>query len=76
MREIKQPEPVPMVYLFYILINRNRYHFHSLGNRFVKMYVNADTLDLAPDCVEALNTLYAQAHAQGLVPSNPPLTII
>ena len=47
-----------------------------LGDRFVKMYVNADTLDLAPDCVEALNTLYAQAHAQGLLPSNPPLTII
>lgn len=48
----------------------------SLGDKFVKMYVNTDTLDLAPDCVEALNTLYARAHAQGLVPVNPPLTIV
>ena len=48
----------------------------SLGDRFVNMYVNTDTLDLAPDCVEALNTLYAQAHAQGLIPRNPPLTIM
>lgn len=48
----------------------------SLGDRFVKMYVNQDTLDLPPDCVESLNTLFETAHAQGLIPCHPPLTIL
>ena len=48
----------------------------SLGDRFVKMYVNDDTVELRSDAIEALNTLYAQAHARGLIPVNPPLTIL
>ncbi len=45
----------------------------ELADRFVGMYVNADTLDYGPDLREAIRRLLARAHAAGLVPRLPPL---
>ena len=44
--------------------------------RFVRMYVNEDTLNLGAEGKKALETLYAKAHERGLIESVPPLDIV
>ena len=44
--------------------------------RFVRMYVNADTLNLGEEGKQALETLYGRALDRNLIPSMPPLDII
>jgi 1,4-dihydroxy-6-naphthoate synthase len=44
--------------------------------RFVRMYVNQDTLDMGQEGRRALETLYARAHRRGLIPAVPPLDIV
>jgi len=41
--------------------------------RFVLMYVNDYTVTLGQEGREALERLYALAHAKGLIPHIPPL---
>lgn len=45
----------------------------ELADRFVGMYVNADTLDYGPDLREAIRRLLARAHAAGIIPQPAPL---
>ncbi len=44
--------------------------------RFVRMYVNEDTLDMGPEGRRALETLYSRAHQRGLIDAIPPLDFI
>jgi len=44
--------------------------------RFVRMYVNDDTVDMGDDGRRALETLYARASEMGLIGEVPPLDII
>jgi len=44
--------------------------------RFVRMYVNSDTLDLGDEGRRALETLYRKALEQGLIQAVPPLDLI
>jgi len=44
--------------------------------RFVRMYVNDDTVDMGEDGRRALETLYARASEMGLIREVPPLDII
>jgi 1,4-dihydroxy-6-naphthoate synthase len=44
--------------------------------RFVRMYVNDDTVDMGDDGRRALETLYARASEMGLIGDVPPLDII
>ena len=44
--------------------------------RFVRMYVNADTLNLGEEGRRALDTLYSKALERGLIQAMPPLDII
>jgi 1,4-dihydroxy-6-naphthoate synthase len=48
----------------------------ELGRRFVKMYVNEDTLDLGETGVAALEYLYQRAHTCGLLERVPALTLV
>jgi len=41
----------------------------AMLDRYLAMYANADTLDPPPDVVLAIDTLYARAHAAGLLDS-------
>ena len=47
----------------------------EIGRRFVRMYVNRDTQDLAGDGVAALKLLYEMAVAKGLLDKVPDLTL-
>ncbi len=44
--------------------------------RFVRMYVNEDTVDMGDDGRRALETLYGKASEAGLIEEVPPLDII
>ena len=44
--------------------------------RFVRMYVNEDTVSMGEDGRAALEALYARAHERGLIPTVPPLDIL
>ena len=44
--------------------------------RFVRMYVNEDTLDLGEEGRKALETLYQKAYERGLISAVPPLDIV
>ncbi len=48
----------------------------AVGEKFVKMYVNRDTLDLGVEGERALRTLFRLAWARRLIPSNPDFKII
>ena len=48
----------------------------ELGRRFVKMYVNEDTLDMGEAGLAALEHLYVQARARGLLERVPALTLV
>ena len=48
----------------------------TLGQRFVGMYVNEDTLNQGKEVQEGLQKLYALAFQQKLIPKNPVLTFI
>ncbi|MBM4436622.1 MAG: ABC transporter substrate-binding protein [Actinobacteria bacterium] len=43
---------------------------------FTRMYVNDLTRDMGPLGVRALETLYARAHAAGLLPTRPPVDVL
>ncbi|MBI4343287.1 MAG: ABC transporter substrate-binding protein [Candidatus Omnitrophica bacterium] len=49
-------------------VNRSR--------QFIGMYVNEETLTLTPPCRKALRELLRRAHAAGLLPSVPRLSVI
>ncbi|MBF8267764.1 MAG: 1,4-dihydroxy-6-naphtoate synthase, partial [Dehalococcoidia bacterium] len=44
--------------------------------RFVRMYVNQDTLDMGDEGVMALETLFARAKERGIIAEVPPLDLI
>jgi 1,4-dihydroxy-6-naphthoate synthase len=44
--------------------------------RFVRMYVNDDTVDMGDDGRRALETMYGRASEMGLISGVPPLDII
>ena len=44
--------------------------------RFVRMYVNEDTVNMGDEGKRALATLYGRARERGLIPAVPPLDII
>jgi 1,4-dihydroxy-6-naphthoate synthase len=44
--------------------------------RFVQMYVNADTLELPDDAAQGLRELYLMAVSRGLIAAVPPLDIL
>jgi 1,4-dihydroxy-6-naphthoate synthase len=44
--------------------------------RFVRMYVNDDTLDLGEEGERALRTLYERGAAKGILPQIPQLTFV
>ena len=46
------------------------------GRRFVRMYVNADTVDMGADGKSALETLYAMASSRGIIDGSPQLDIV
>ncbi len=48
----------------------------DLADRFVGMYVNADTLDYGPDLREAIRLILARAHQAGIVPRPVPVAFI
>ena len=48
----------------------------SVGERFVRMYVNKDTLDMGKAGEKALRTLFDRAHRAGLIKKSVPLEII
>ena len=46
------------------------------GRRFVRMYVNDDTVDFGEEGLEALKTLYSMALKKGIIPELPPLDVV
>ena len=44
--------------------------------RFVRMYVNEDTISMGDEGKEALETLYRRAYERGLIPNLPALDIV
>lgn len=46
------------------------------GRKFVRMYVNEDTLDMGEPGVAALRHLYARAKAKGLLEAIPPIDLV
>jgi 1,4-dihydroxy-6-naphthoate synthase len=48
----------------------------AVGEKFVKMYVNRDTLDLGPEGERALRTLFRLAWARRLIPAYPDFKIL
>lgn len=46
------------------------------SRQFIGMYVNEESLTISKPCREALRELYQRAHAAGLIPSIPRLTVI
>ncbi len=48
----------------------------AVGERFVKMYVNRDTLDMGDEGERALRTLFRLAWARRLIPTNPDFKIV
>ena len=48
----------------------------GIGEEFLHMFANEDTLCLARDCRLALNELFVRAHVAGLIPRVPQLEIV
>ncbi len=46
------------------------------GRKFVRMYVNEDTIDLGEDGVRALETLFGMAAARGIIDHVPELDLV
>lgn len=46
------------------------------GRKFIRMYVNDDTVDLGDDGVEALETLYGMAAMRGIIAEMPELDLV
>ena len=46
------------------------------GRRFVRMYVNEDTVDLGDEGRKALETFYRRAAKEGLIAEVPPLDVV
>ena len=46
------------------------------SRQFIGMYVNEESLTLSTHCREALRLLFKRAHASGLIPSVPRLSVI
>ena len=46
------------------------------GRRFVRMYVNDDTLDMGEDGIAALQRLFEMAAANGIIDEVPPLDVV
>lgn len=46
------------------------------GRKFIRMYVNEDTLDMGEEGRQALMELYRRAHARGLIDRVPPVDLI
>lgn len=46
------------------------------GRRFVRMYVNEDTVDMGEEGADALATLYEMAETRGIIPKAPELDLI
>ena len=46
------------------------------GRRFVRMYVNEDTVDFGKDGRKALETLYLRAADRGLIPDVPQMDVV
>lgn len=46
------------------------------GRRFVRMYVNDDTLDMGVEGASALRTLFTMAHDRGILAAVPPIDIL
>jgi 1,4-dihydroxy-6-naphthoate synthase len=46
------------------------------GRRFVRMYVNEDTVDMGQEGRKALETLYRRAREKGLIAETPPLDVV
>ncbi len=46
------------------------------GRRFVRMYVNEDTVDMGDEGRAALETLFSMAVSKGIIRESPPLDII
>ncbi len=46
------------------------------GRRFVRMYVNDDTVDFGDEGRRALETLYRLAAEKGVIPAAPPLDVV
>jgi 1,4-dihydroxy-6-naphthoate synthase len=44
--------------------------------RFVRMYVNQDTLDMGGEGQKALETLFARARERGIIATTPPIDLI
>ena len=44
--------------------------------KFVRMYVNEDTIDMGEEGEKALETLLSRAVKAGIIPSMPPLDLI
>lgn len=45
----------------------------TLLDRYLGMYANEDTLTMAPDVRQAIDVLFARAHAAGLLPASGPV---
>ncbi len=48
----------------------------EMGRRFVRMYVNEDTVDFGEEGRRALETLYRLAAEKGIIPEAPPLDVV
>jgi 1,4-dihydroxy-6-naphthoate synthase len=48
----------------------------TVGERFVKMYVNRDTLDMGSEGERALRTLFRMAWAKRLIPNRPVFKVV
>jgi 1,4-dihydroxy-6-naphthoate synthase len=48
----------------------------GIGEKYLAMFANEDTLDLADDCLLALRTLWAMAENAGLIDTAPALEVI
>ena len=46
------------------------------GRRFVRMYVNDDTVDMGDQGISALRTLFSRASQRGILPEVPPLDVL
>ena len=44
--------------------------------RFVRMYVNEDTLDMGDEGQKALETLFSKAREKGIIATLPPIDLI
>ena len=46
------------------------------GRRFIRMYVNEDTRNMGQEGLQALQTLFDNAHRRGLIAAVPPLDVM